>query len=200
MPKTTELNLKNLTEILHELKRGQEDALIVTGPALAERLWKLESSLIKILEEMTGDRDAPPMLEKEKLRRIQLFHNALAEAEEIEKENWKFEIAFMRWQKIDSNSGDEIESEDGYGIVNNAKSVLEEPPQPKKGEGKIRIKFSEEPSSSLKEKLEEKGFTLDGDVAFGRNGVWLEELVEEIILAKGEIVQQARKGKFDPWR
>ncbi len=177
------LGNETLVEILYKLKRlNEEDGLLVQGDALAKRILALQSSLISILEVMTGNREVPPMLDEEKAARIKLFLNDLKMAPEVEQTNWKYALDFKRFC-----DEDKVLSPD------------RDPPKPSEGSGRIHIVFPAVPSSSLKNALIQKNFSFEENTAFGWSGEFLVELVEQIVLERGEIELPHSKGRFDRW-
>lgn len=172
-----------LVEILYKLKRLNKEGIIVDGFALAKRISTLEHSLIGALEEITGNRITPPMLDEEKAARIERFLNDLKMVPEIEQENWEYDLAFKHFCDEDKK-----------------RAPNEDPSKPPEGSGRIDIIFTVKPSLSLKRALMKNGFTFEKNTASGWSGEWLVELAEKIALEQGKIELPSRKGSFDPWR
>ena len=188
-----------LVKILYELKRINDDSITVTGTSLARRIYTLQDVLIAILEEITGhteDPPVPPMTEEEKTHRRNAFLKNIQEAREIEKNNFEYDQARDSFGKIICDFAVE-----DYNYIEE-KSEGEGIPIPDKKTRSIdfvEIEFPCEPSASICEALTSKGFTVRENLAYGNGGQWLSDMVDAIILERGEIKLPRNKGTFDPW-
>lgn len=185
MPEDTDASRnERLVEILYELKRTRQEGLTAHVVEVGRRILRLEDALIKVLEAITGNRLAPPLLPKEKARRIERFLGALKEAPDIEMENWQYERDVKGFSNLSIKTKHELPSE------------------PERGSFWLSIKFPTQPSATLKEALTSKGFKFweNETEAHGMGGDWLAELAEQIVIEEGEIALPKRKGKFDPYR
>ncbi len=181
-----------LVEVLNELRWLNEEGLYIDNANLAREIVKLRSSFIRVLEEMTGNREQHPMPAEVRTARIRRFLSDLKEAAEIEKENWEYQLEENKFRRIMRKRNeylDEFEEE----------SEIVDPPKTPEGSGSIVIKFDVEPSPSLKETLIRNHFTFKENIAHGWSGDWLGKIAEEIVLARGEVDLPRRKGRFDPW-
>lgn len=193
---------KTLVEVLHELKWLNEQGLYLDGASLAQEIFKLRSSFIRVLEELTGNREITRMPEKEKSARIRRFLSELEEAAEIEQENWEYQLNENKFRRINRRTQhlEDIEEEEEFMELSNKQSEIPDPPKPPEGFGRIEVIFRVEPSPTLKEALLRNHFTFKDNIAHGLSGDWIVKMADEIVLARGEVKLPKRKGQFDPWR
>lgn len=193
---------KTLVEVLYELKWLNEQGLYQDGASLAQEILKLRSSFIRVLEEITGNREQPSMPEKVISARILRFLSDLKEAPEIEQENWEYQLQQNDFRRMKTRNWEEDEREEDEDLMELSKKKYEivDPPKPPKGSGRIEIIFPVEPSPSIKEALMRNHFTFKDNIDYGWSGDWLVKMADEIVRASGEIELPLRKGRFDPWR
>ena len=199
--KSVFLGNETLVDVLYKLKRLDEQGLFVDGINLARRISKLQEYLICVLEEITGNRGQPPMLDKDKSALINNFLSAMKEFNDIEQENMKYDLdkrCYFDTLKRDDNHSSEaledlhLEEKEESQVTDKYSST------PPDVSGRVEIAFPVMPSLSLKEALIRKGFSFKDNSAYGRIGEWLVDMAEEIVLERGEIKMGPRKGEFYP--
>jgi len=193
------LGNRNLVESLNELKWLNEQDLYIDGASLAQEILILRRSLIRVLEEITGNRELPPIPAEVKSARIHRFLCDLKEATEIENENWEYQLQQNEFHRNTRTVNLDDEAED-FLELSNKKSEFVDPPKPPDGSGRIKVIFHVEPSPSLKDVFIQNNFTFEDNNAYGWSGDWLIKMADEVVLARGEVELPLRKGRFDPWR